>query len=153
VDCESSLGRGAIYEKKGETEIMSLSDPIADMLTRIRNAMRIGKMEVNIKSSKICEGIAAVLKKEGYIEDFDRIDDGKQGILRIALKYDQDGKPVIDEITRTSKPGRRIYLSVDNLPHVLGGMGIAIVSTSKGVMSDGNCRKANVGGEILCTVS
>jgi len=132
---------------------MSLSDPIADMLTRIRNAVRIGKSEVNIKSSKICEGIATVLKDEGYVEDFDRIDDGKQGILRIALKYDQGGKPAIDEIIRTSKPGRRIYSSVDKLPHVLGGMGIAIVSTSKGVMSDRNCRKANVGGEILCTVS
>ncbi len=132
---------------------MSLSDPIADMLTRIRNAVRINKKQVNIKASKICEGIAAVLKKEGYIEDYDRIDDGKQGILRITLKYDQDGRPVISEITRTSKPGIRIYSSVDKLPHVLAGYGIAIVSTSKGVMSDRNCREANVGGEILCTVS
>ncbi len=132
---------------------MSLSDPIADMLTRIRNAMRINKDQVNIKASNICEGIAVVLKKEGYIEDFDRIDDGKQGILRIMLKYDQDGRSVINEIARTSKPGRRIYSSVDKLPHILGGMGIAIVSTSKGVMSDRDCRQANVGGEILCTVS
>ena len=132
---------------------MSLSDPIADMLTRIRNAVRINKDAVNIKASKICEGIAAVLKEEGYIEDFDRIDDSKQGILRVTLKYDQDGRSVIGEMTRTSKPGRRIYLSVRELPHVLGGMGIAIVSTSKGVMSDRNCRKANVSGEILCKVS
>ena len=132
---------------------MSLSDPIADMLTRIRNAVRINKKQVNIKASKICEGIAAVLKKEGYIEDFDRIDDGKQGILRVTLKYSQDDRPVISEITRTSKPGIRIYSSVDKLPHVLAGYGIAIVSTSKGVMSDRNCREANVGGEILCTVS
>ncbi len=132
---------------------MSLSDPIADMLTRIRNAMRINRDQVNIKASNICEGIAAVLKKEGYIEDFDRIDDGKQGILRVTLKYDRDGQSVINEITRISKPGRRIYSSVDELPHVLGGMGIAIVSTSKGVMSDRDCRQANVGGEILCTVS
>ncbi len=132
---------------------MSLSDPIADMLTRIRNAVRINREQVNIKASKICEGIATVLKKEGYIEDFDRIDDGNQGILRVTLKYDQDGKPVISEVTRTSKPGRRIYLPVDQLPHVLAGYGIAIVSTSKGVMSDKNCRQANVGGEILCTVS
>ncbi len=132
---------------------MSLSDPIADMLTRIRNAMRINNQQVNIKASKICEGIASVLKKEGYIEDFDRIEDGKQGILRVTLKYDQDGQPIINEITRTSKPGRRIYSSVDELPYVLAGMGIAIVSTSKGVMSDRNCRKANVSGEILCTVS
>ncbi len=132
---------------------MSLSDPIADMLTRIRNAIRINNRDVNIKASKICEGIAAVLKKEGYIEDFDRIDDGKQGILRITLKYDQDDRPVISEITRISKPGRRIYSSVEQLPHVSAGMGVAIVSTSKGVMSDRNCRKDNVSGEILCTVS
>jgi small subunit ribosomal protein S8 len=132
---------------------MSLSDPIADMLTRIRNALRINKGEVNVKASNICGGIAAVLKKEGYIEDFDRIDDGKQGVLRVTLKYDREGRPVINEITRISKPGRRIYSSVDKLPHVLGGMGIAIVSTSKGVMSDKNCREANVSGEILCTVN
>ncbi len=132
---------------------MSLSDPIADMLTRIRNAGRISKEQVSIKASKICEGIAAVLKQEGYIKDFDRIDDDKQGILRVTLKYDQDGKSIINEITRTSKPGRRIYSSVEQLPHVLGGMGIAIVSTSEGVMSDRSCRKANVSGEILCTVS
>jgi small subunit ribosomal protein S8 len=132
---------------------MSLSDPIADMLTRIRNAVRINKNEVNIKASNICEGIAAVLKKEGYIEDFDRIDDGRQGILRVTLKYDQEGQAIINEIKRISKPGCRIYSSVDELPHVLAGMGIAIVSTSSGVMSDRSCREANVGGEILCTVS
>ena len=132
---------------------MSLSDPIADMLTRVRNAVRINSKQVNIKASKICEGIAAVLKEEGYIEDFDRIDDGNQGILRVSLKYDQDGQPVIDEIARTSKPSRRIYSSVEELPHVLGGMGIAIISTSKGVMSDKSCREDNVSGEILCTVS
>jgi small subunit ribosomal protein S8 len=132
---------------------MSLSDPIADMLTRIRNAVRINKSQVNIRASKICEGIAAVLKEEGYIEDFDRIDDTKQGILRITLKYDPSGRSVMNEIVRTSKPGRRIYSCVDKLPHVLGGMGIAIVSTSKGVMSDRSCRRGKVGGEILCTVS
>jgi small subunit ribosomal protein S8 len=132
---------------------MSLSDPIADMLTRIRNAMRINKSEVNIKSSKICEGIAAVLKNEGYIEDFDQIDDGRQGILRVTLKYDQDGRSVISEMTRISKPGRRIYSSVERLPHVLAGMGMVIVSTSKGVMSDRNCRKENISGEILCKVT
>jgi small subunit ribosomal protein S8 len=132
---------------------MSLSDPIADMLTRIRNALRINKKQVIVKASKICEGIAAVLKKEGYIEDFDRIDDGKQGILRVTLKYDVEGRPIISEVARTSKPGKRVYLSVEQLPHVLDGMGIAIVSTSKGVMSDRDCRAAKVGGEILCTVS
>ena len=132
---------------------MSLSDPIADMLTRIRNAARITSEQVNIKASNICVGIAGVLKQEGYIEDFDRIDDGKQGIVRVALKYQEDGEPAIRELTRTSKPGRRIYSTMDKLPRVLGGMGVAIVSTSKGVMSDKSCRQVGVGGEILCMVS
>ena len=132
---------------------MSWSDPIADMLTRIRNASRVGKTQVNIKASKICEGIAAVLKKEGYIQDFDRIDDGKQGILRITLKYDPEGQPAITEIKRMSKPGCRLYAGVDSLPTVLGGMGIVVVSTSKGIVSDRNCRENKVGGEVLCTVS
>jgi small subunit ribosomal protein S8 len=132
---------------------MSLSDPIADMLTRIRNAVRINKQQVNVKASKICEGIANVLKKEGYILDYDRIDDNKQGILRITLKYDPEGRSIINEISRFSKPGLRKYSSVDDLPQILQGMGITIVSTSKGVMSDKSCRESNVGGEILCTVS
>ncbi len=132
---------------------MSLSDPIADMLTRIRNGGRSQKDMVNIRCSRICEGIAKVLKEEGYISDFDRIEDGRQGLLRVQLKYDLDGNPVITDITRTSKPGRRIYAGTGDLPRVLGGLGVAIVSTSQGVMSDSNCRKANVGGEILCTVS
>ena len=132
---------------------MSMSDPIADMLTRIRNAMRVGREHVNVRASNICEGIASVLKQEGYIQDFDRIDDAKQGILRITLKYDQEGQPIISEIARTSKPGCRVYSPVDKLPRVMAGMGIAIVSTSKGVMSDRSCREANVGGEILCTVN
>jgi small subunit ribosomal protein S8 len=132
---------------------MSLSDPIADMLTRIRNASRINKTEVKVKASNICEGIASVLKNEGFIRDFDRIDDGKQGILRIILKYDQEGHPIIHALTRASKPGCRVYVSVNKLPRVLAGMGIVVVSTSRGIMSDKNCREANVGGEILCTVS
>jgi small subunit ribosomal protein S8 len=132
---------------------MSLSDPIADMLTRIRNAARIGKTEVKIRASKICEGVAAVLKEEGYIEDYDRIDDDKQGILRVQLKYDVNGTAVIRQIDRVSKPGARVYSPVSELPHVLNGMGIAVVSTSKGVMSDRKCRQEKVGGEILCMVS
>ncbi len=132
---------------------MSLSDPIADMLTRIRNGVRVERPEVNIKASKVCEGVAKVLKEEGYIEDYDRIDDGQQGLLRIRLKYTDDGSGVIREITRKSKPGCRVYTSVDDMPRVMGGMGIVIVSTSKGVLSDRGCRKENVGGELLCTVS
>jgi small subunit ribosomal protein S8 len=132
---------------------MSLNDPIADMLTRIRNASRVKKEEVVIKASKICEGIANVLKQEGYILDYDRIEDTKQGIIRIKLKYNQVGESIISDIKRLSKTGCRKYLSVDKLPRVMAGMGIAIVSTSKGVMSDKSCREANVGGEILCTVN
>ena len=123
------------------------------MLTRIRNASRVGKPHVQVKASKICEGIAAVLKQEGYIEGYDRIDDGKQGILRVTLKYDAEGQPAITEIKRTSKPGCRVYAGVDSLPMVLGGMGIVVVSTSKGIVSDRNCRENKVGGEVLCTVS
>ena len=132
---------------------MSLSDPIADMLTRIRNAASVGKPEVNIRASNICMGIGAVLKEEGFIADIEKIDDGKQGLLRVTLKYDREGGSVITDIQRTSKPGRRIYKSVSDLPRVLGGLGVAIVSTSKGIMSDKNCRQDNVGGEVLCTVS
>ncbi len=132
---------------------MSLSDPIADMLTRIRNAARINSSQVNIRASKICSGIASVLKAEGYIEDYDLIEDNKQGILRITLKYDPEGRSVIETIQRISKPGRRIYSPVEELPHVLGGMGIVIVSTSKGILSGKSCREQKVSGEILCSVS
>jgi len=123
------------------------------MLTRIRNAVRSDKRQVNIRATKLCESIAAALQREGYIDGFDRIDDGRQGVLRIQLKYDQEGRAAITEIRRVSKPGCRIYASIDKLPKVMGGMGIAIVSTSKGVISDRNCRENKVGGEVLCTVS
>ena len=131
---------------------MSWSDPIADMLTRIRNATRTGKPTVDVKASKVCQGIADVLQREGYLMGYDRIDDGKQGFLRITLKYDPDGVPVITDIKRVSKPGCRRYSSVDDLPVVLGGMGITVVSTSKGIISDRSCRENKVGGEVLCTV-
>ena len=132
---------------------MSLSDPIADMLTRIRNGSRVNKPQVEIRASKVCEGVARVLKEEGYITDYDRIDDTKQGLLRIFLKYSNEGIPVISELKRLSKPGRRVYSNMNDMPEVLGGLGIAIVSTSKGVMSDRNCRKENIGGEMICMVS
>ena len=132
---------------------MNNQDPIADMLTRIRNANRVGRKFVQINKSKICTGIAQVLRDEGYIEEFDVIDDGKQGQLRVKLKYNTSGDKVIHEIDRQSKPGCRVYRAVTELPQVLNGMGIAVVSTSKGVMSDRRAREANVGGELLCTVS
>jgi len=132
---------------------MSLSDPIADMLTRIRNASRVGRQSVNVRASKACQGVAQVLKDEGYIVDFDRIDDGKQGLIRVVLKYTPEGDAVIRTIDRVSKPGCRVYSGKDELPRVMGGLGVAIVSTSKGVMSDRKCRQENVGGELICTVS
>ena len=133
---------------------MNNQDPIADMLTRIRNANRVGRRMVLINKSKICAGIAQVLKDEGYIEDFDVIEDAtKQGQIRVKLKYSSSGDKVIHELDRESKPGRRVYRKVDDLPKVLNGMGIAVVSTSKGVMSDRKARENNVGGELLCTVS
>jgi small subunit ribosomal protein S8 len=131
---------------------MSVTDPIADMLTRIRNAARAKKRQVNIRASNICEGIAAALKAEGYIEGYDRIEDSRQGVLRVSLKYDPEGRSVITEIKRISKPGCRKYAPVDGLPKVMGGMGITIVSTSKGVISDRGCRENKIGGEVLCTV-
>ena len=132
---------------------MNNQDPIADMLTRIRNANRVGRRMVLIPKSKICAGIAQVLKDEGYIEEFDLIDDTRQGQIRVKLKYSMSGDKVIHAIDRASKPGRRIYRAVEELPNVLNGMGIAVVSTSKGVMSDRKARENNVGGELLCTVS
>lgn len=132
---------------------MNNQDPIADMLTRIRNANRVGRRMVLIPKSKICTGIAQVLKAEGYIDDFDVIEDATQGQIRVKLKYATNGGKVIHAIDRASKPGRRMYSKVDELPSVLNGMGIAVVSTSKGVMSDRQARENNVGGELLCTVS
>ena len=132
---------------------MNNQDPIADMLTRIRNANRVGRRLVLIPKSKIVSGIAQVLKDEGYIEAFDPVEDGKQGQIRVKLKYSLTGEKVIHTIDRFSKPGCRVYRSVQELPNVLNGMGIAVVSTSKGVMSDRRARESNVGGELLCTVS
>lgn len=132
---------------------MNNQDPIADMLTRIRNANRVGRRMVLVPKSKICTGIAQVLKDEGYIEEVDEIADNQQGQLRIKLKYSLSGDKVIHTIDRTSKPGCRVYRSVTDLPKILNGMGIVVISTSKGVMSDRKAREANVGGELLCTVS
>lgn len=128
------------------------SDPIADMLTRVRNAVRVRRPEVLIPSSKIKIGIARVLKEEGYINGFDVIEDTHQGKLRVQLKYGDRGEDVIHQLTRESKTGCRVYRKVKDLPRVLDGLGIAIVSTSQGVLSDRTCRERGVGGELLCTV-
>jgi small subunit ribosomal protein S8 len=131
---------------------MSMTDPIADFLTRIRNGQSSGKTEVNVPASKVKLAIAKVLKDEGYIEDFAaNAADGKP-TLAVQLKYYQ-GRPVIDRLERISRPGLRVYKGKDELPSILGGLGIAIVSTSQGVMSDRQARAAGHGGEVLCIVS
>ena len=131
---------------------MSLSDPIADMLTRVRNAVRNKSERVDCRHSKVCAGIAGVLRDEGYVRDYAVIDDGRQGILRIELKYGPRGEQIINLLKRASKPGRRVYTGVGDLPRPLAGLGIAIVSTPRGVLSDRQARAAHVGGELLCTV-
>ena len=131
---------------------MSMTDPIADMLTRIRNGQASNKTEVAIPSSKLKTAIAEVLKKEGYISNYSTSGKGGKNILTIELKY-FEGKPVIESIYRSSKPGLRLYKNKENLPKVLGGLGVAIVSTSAGVMSDRVAREKGVGGEVLCIVS
>ncbi len=128
------------------------SDTVADMLTRIRNAVRVNKKQVSMPVSKLKLGIARVLKDEGYIDGFDVIEGTAQGVLRIDLKYGPRGEKIIHNLKRESKSGRRVYSKMANLPKVLHGLGIAIVSTSRGVMSDRGCREHNVGGELLCTV-
>ena len=130
---------------------MSMQDPLADMLTRIRNAQMAGKAQVEMPGSKLKAAVAGVLKEEGYITDFATSQDGSKPRLNIELKYYQ-GKPVIAEIDRVSRPGLRNYAGKGELPSVRGGLGIAIVSTSHGVMTDRAARAAGVGGEVLCTV-
>lgn len=132
---------------------MSLSDPIADMLTRIRNATRNRAKTVVCLNSKVCRGIAEVLKNEGYIASYDVHDDGRQGKINILLKYGPRGEVILHELKRASKPGRRVYSKVGEIPAPLQGLGISVVSTSQGVLSDRQCREKNVGGELLCTVS
>jgi small subunit ribosomal protein S8 len=131
---------------------MSMSDPIADMLTRIRNAQMVGHSEVSMPASRLKTSIAQVLKDEGYIEDFALRDSGVKKELRIGLKY-YAGRPVIERLERVSKPGLRVYKGRDNIPRVLNGLGVAILSTSRGVMTDRKARADGVGGEVLCIVA
>lgn len=131
---------------------MALTDTIADMLTRVRNAVRNRALRVDCRNSNICQGIARVLKEEGYIDRFDVIDDGRQGILRIELRYGPRGEPLIHQITRRSKPGCRVYTRCRDLDRPLEGLGISIVSTPRGVLSDRQARVQKVGGELLCIV-
>ena len=131
---------------------MQITDPIADMLTRIRNANSAKHETVDIPASNMKKAIAGILQEEGYIKNFQIIDDGTQGVIRVALKYNVGKESVISGLKRVSKPGLRIYAGADELPRVLKGLGIAIVSTSKGIMTDKKAREAHVGGEVLAFV-
>lgn len=131
---------------------MSMTDPIADMITRIRNANMVSHERVEIPASKLKEQIARILYEEGYIRNYRFIEDSKQGILRVYLKYGENKEKVITQLKRISKPGRRIYVGKNKVPRVLGGLGIAILSTPQGIMTASQCRKAGVGGEVLCYV-
>jgi small subunit ribosomal protein S8 len=131
---------------------MVMTDPIADMLTRIRNANNAKHPNVTLPSSNIKKAIADIMLEEGYIKDVQYIEDTKQGILEITLKYGENDSKVISGLKRISKPGLRIYASKDEVPKVLNGLGVAVISTSKGVMTDKNARKQNVGGEVLCYI-
>ncbi len=131
---------------------MNTTDPIADMLTRIRNANSSKHKTVDVPASNMKKAIADILFKEGYITSFEEIDDSHQGILRITLKYDEKGARVIDGLKRISKPGLRVYASKDELPQVLNGLGIALISTSKGIKTDKEARAEGLGGEVLAYV-
>lgn len=129
-----------------------MTDPIADFLTRIRNAQTAGHRRVDVPASKLKRAMAKILVDKGYIAKFINIDDGKQGVIRMFLKYDSYGKPVIRDMKRVSKPGLRVYKGSDEVPRSQNGLGVVILSTSKGVMTDKEARKLKVGGEILCTI-
>ena len=131
---------------------MVMTDPIADFLTRSRNANTVYKEKVEIPASKTKMNLANILKEEGYIKDVEYIEDGKQGFLRLYLKYGANREKVITGLKRISRPGLRVYAQKDELPKVLGGLGIAVISTSKGLMTDKDARKAGVGGEVMCYI-
>lgn len=131
---------------------MAMTDPIADMLTRLRNANSVFHETVEIPGSKVKKAIADVLKNEGFIKDYTFTEDGKQGIINVTLKYGPNREKVISGLKRISKPGLRQYAKHDELPRVLGGLGVAIISTSKGIMSDKDARKAGLGGEVVAYV-
>jgi len=131
---------------------MSLTDPVADMLTRLRNALQAKKKDVNIPSSRMKVEIAKILKDEGYIKNFRITEDSKQGRLNLTLKYTNENESVITEIRRTSRPGCRIYCNKDSIPKILGGMGIVILSTSEGVATGKKCKELGVGGEVICSI-
>jgi small subunit ribosomal protein S8 len=131
---------------------MNVTDPVSDLLARVRNALSARHEKTDVPSSRFKVELARILKDEGYIKNFKVMDDRGVGLLRLYLKYDESGNPVIHGLTRSSKPGRRLYAGKDELPEVLGGLGVAIVSTSQGLLTGNDAKKRGVGGEVVCTV-
>ena len=138
--------------REGRRTVMTMTDPVADMLTRIRNANTVGHETVDIPASKMKKSIAQILLDEGYIKGFEVIEDGKQGIIRVEMKYAENKERVIKGLKKISKPGLKVYCKADDVPKVLGGLGVAIISTSKGVISDKAARTLGIGGEVICYV-
>ena len=131
---------------------MKTSDSLSDLFTRLRNGMRAGHDRVDVPTSRLKESVLAVLEQEGFIASFRKVQDGGRPVLRVGLKYDHEGEPIVAGLERVSRPGRRIYAKADAIPSVLGGLGVAIVSTSQGIVTDKVAREKRLGGEVLCNV-
>lgn len=131
---------------------MKTSDPLSDLLTRLRNGMRAGHDRVDVPSSRVKEAVLKVLEAEGYIASFRKVQEAGRPVLRVGLKYDHEGEPIVSGIERVSRPGRRIYAKADAIPEVLGGLGVSLVSTSKGIVTDKAARQSRLGGEVLCNI-
>ncbi|MFY9551887.1 MAG: 30S ribosomal protein S8 [Thermoanaerobaculia bacterium] len=131
---------------------MKTSDPLSDLLTRLRNGIRAGHDRVDVPSSRVKEAVLKVLEEEGYIASFRKVQEAGRPVLRVGLRYDNEGEPIVSGIERVSRPGRRVYARAEAIPSVLGGLGVSIVSTSKGIVTDKKARQSRLGGEVLCNV-
>lgn len=131
---------------------MKTSDPLSDLLTRLKNGMRAGHERVDVPSSRVKEAVLKVLEEEGFVASFRKVQEAGRPVLRVGLKYDHEGEPIVSGIERVSRPGRRVYAKADAIPKVLGGLGVSIVSTSKGIVTDRTARQSRLGGEVLCNI-
>jgi small subunit ribosomal protein S8 len=131
---------------------MNISDPLSDLLTRLRNAMRAGHDRVDVPASRVKEAVLKVLEEEGFIASYRKVQEGGRPVLRVGLRYDAEGEPIVAGIERVSRPGRRVYAGANEIPSVLGGLGVSIVSTSRGIVTDKKARQDGLGGEVLCNV-
>ena len=131
---------------------MKTTDPLSDLLTRLRNAMRAGHDRVDVPASRVKEAVLKVLEEEGFIASYRKVQEASRPVLRVGLKYDPEGEPIVSGLERVSRPGRRVYARADAIPKVLGGLGVSIVSTSKGIVTDKKAREKRLGGEVLCNV-